>query len=82
MIGYLSCRSCGQEMNCADLVGGLCPPCARERTAWLADMQRQYQAAVDVGEAGASARVADLIRGYQASEGVRLKDVPARYRVG
>lgn len=82
MVGYLKCRSCGQEMNCADLVSGLCPDCARERTRWLADMQRQYQAAVDAGEAGASARVADLIRAYQVSEGVRLKDVPSCYRVG
>ena len=81
MIGYRNCRSCGQEVNAADLVGGLCPACARERAAWLADLQREYQAAVDAGEAGASARAAELIREYQASEGVRLKDVPACYRV-
>ena len=81
MIGYRNCRSCGQEVNCADLVGGLCPGCARERAAWLADLQRDYQADVDSEEAGASARVADLIRGYQVSERVRLKDVPAAYRV-
>lgn len=81
VIGYLNCRSCGQEVNCADLVGGLCPTCARERAAWLADMQRQYQASVDAGEGEASARVADLIKAYQVSECVRLKDVPACYRV-
>lgn len=81
MIGYLSCRDCGQERNCADLVGGLCPTCARERVARLADLQVQYQAAVDAGEPGASNRVAELIRDYQRSERVRLKDVPATYRV-
>ena len=81
MIGYRNCRSCGQEANCADLVGGLCPSCARVRAAWLADLQRDYQTAVDTGEDGASARVAELIRGYQVSEGVRLKDVPASYQV-
>ena len=72
MIGYLHCRDCGQERNCADLVGGLCPTCARKRVARLADLQVRYQAAVDAGEPGASSRVAELIR---------LKDVPAAYRV-
>lgn len=81
MIGYRSCRACGQEVNCADLVGGLCPICARERVAYLADLQVQYQAAVDAGEPGASSRVAEIIRDYQRSERVRLKDVPAAYRV-
>lgn len=81
MIGYLHCRDCGQERNCADLVGGLCPTCARERVARLADLQVRYQTAVDAGEAGASSRVAELIRDYQRSERVRLKDVPATYRV-
>lgn len=81
MIGYRSCRACGHEVNCADLVGGLCPTCARERVAYLADLQVQYQAAVDAGEPGASSRVAELIRDYQRSERVRLKDVPAAYRV-
>ena len=81
MIGYLNCRDCGQEVNCADLVGGLCPVCARERIAYLADLQAQYQAAVDAGEPGASSRVAEIIREYQQSERVRLKDVPAAYRV-
>lgn len=81
MIGYLSCRDCGQERNCADLIGGLCPTCARKRVARLADLQVQYQAAVDTGKPGASSRVAELIRDYQRSERVRLKDVPTAYRV-
>lgn len=81
MIGYRSCRACGQEVNCADLVGGLCPVCARERVAYLADLQVRYQAAVDAGEVGASSRMAELIRDYQRSERVRLKDVPVAYRV-
>lgn len=81
MIGYRSCRACGHEVNCADLVGGLCPVCARERVAYLADLQVQYQAAVDAGAPGASSRVAEIIRDYQRSERVRLKDVPAAYRV-
>lgn len=81
MTGYRSCRDCGQEVNCADLVGGLCPVCALERVAYLADLQVRYQAAVDAGEPGASSRVAELIRDYQRSEHVRLKDVPVAYRV-
>ena len=81
MIGYRSCRACGHEVNCADLVGGLCPICARERVAYLADLQVRYQAAVDAGETGASSRVAEIIRDYQRLERVRLKDVPAAYRV-
>lgn len=81
MIGYRRCRDCGQEVNCADLVGGLCPECARSRTARLAELQHQYEAALEAGEPGASARVAEIIRDYQRSEGVRLQAVPARYRV-
>jgi len=81
MIGYRSCRDCGQEVNCADIVGGLCPVCARKRVARLADLQVQYQAAVDAGEPGTSSRMAELIRDYQRSERVRLRDVPAAYRV-
>lgn len=80
MLGYKTCRSCGSLMNCADLVSGLCPRCARERAAYLADLQRDYQAAVDAGDPQASSRVADLILAYQASEGVRLKDVPGHLR--
>ena len=81
MIGYRSCRDCGQEHNCADLVGGLCPDCAKKRAAHLADLQRQYQGYVDAGHERASAYVAELIRSYQHSEGVRLQAVPAPYRV-
>ena len=80
MLGYKTCRSCGSLMNCADLVFGLCSRCARERAAYLADLQRDYQAAVDAGDPQASSRVADLIFAYQASEGVRLKDVPWHLR--
>lgn len=80
MLGYKSCRSCGSLMNCADLVSGLCPACARERAARLSDLQRDYQAAVEAGDPAASSRVADLILAYQASEGVRLRDVPGTLR--
>lgn len=80
MLGYKSCRSCCSLMNCADLVSGLCPACARERAARLSDLQRDYQAAVEAGDPAASSRVADLILAYQASEGVRLRDVPGALR--
>lgn len=80
-IGYLNCRDCGEEWNCADLVSGLCPECAKKRTEHLAELQRQYQTYVDAGHERASAYIAELIRAYQQSEGVRLKDVPAPYRV-
>lgn len=80
-IGYANCRSCGKEFNCADLVSGLCPECAQDRIATLAALQRQYQDAVDNGEAGASQEVADLIRAYQKTEQVRLQAVPEKYRV-
>lgn len=80
MLGYKSCRSCGSLMNCADLVSGLCPACARERAARLSDLQRDYQAAVEAGDPAASSRVADLILAYQTSEGVRLRDVSGALR--
>lgn len=80
MLGYKTCRSCGSMMNCADLVSGLCPSCARERAVYLSDLQRDYQAAVAAGDPSASSRVADLILAYQRSEGVRLKDVPGNLR--
>ena len=80
MLGYKNCRSCGYLMNCADLISGLCPSCARERAAYLAYLQRDYQAAVEAGDPAASSRVADLILNYQISEGVRLKDVPGHLR--
>lgn len=81
-IGYLNCRDCGEEFNCADLISGLCPTCARKRTDHLAELQREYQKYVDEGHERASAYVAELIRAYQQTERVRLKDVPPRYRVG
>ena len=80
-IGYLSCRSCGSVENCADLVSGLCPVCRRERAAQLAQLQSDYQDALQAGDPTASAEIAQLIRDYQQSEGVRLKNVPEAYRV-
>lgn len=80
-IGYVICRSCGNEFNCADLVSGLCADCAQERIDTLAALQRQYQEAVDNCKPGASQEVAGLIRSYQNSEKVRLQAVPGKYRV-
>lgn len=80
-VGYLSCRSCGSIENCADLVSGLCPVCRRERAAHLAQLQSDYQEALQAGDHAASVEIAQLIRGYQQSEGVRLKNVPGAYRV-
>ena len=80
-IGYLRCRSCGSIENCADLVSGLCPTCRRERAAHLAQLQSDYQDALLAGDPRASAEIAQLIRAYQQSEGVRLKNVPGAYRV-
>ena len=78
MTGYIRCRSCFELFNCADLVSGLCPACAKIRADRLSELQRAYQAA---GEPGASEQIADLIRTYQRSEGVRLQAVPPAYRV-
>lgn len=47
----------------------------------LSEYQRQYQQYVEDGHERASAYVAEIIRAYQQSEGVRLKDVPAAYQV-
>lgn len=74
MTGYLRCRSCGAETNCADLVSGFCPVCAQIHVAALADLQRQYDAALAAGDPVASERVAALISDYEQSERVRLKD--------
>ena len=63
MTGYLRCRSCGTETNCADLVSGFCPVCAKIHVAALA-----------AGDPAASERVAALISEYEQSERVRLKD--------
>lgn len=81
MTGYIRCRSCFELFNCAGLVSGLCPACAKIRADRLSELQRAYQAAVDAGEPGASEQIADLIRAYQRSEGVRLQAVPPAYRV-
>ena len=80
-IGYLSCRSCGSIETCAHLVSGLCPVCRRERAAHLAQLQSDYQEALQAGDPAASVEIAQLIRDYQQSEGVRLKNVPEAYRV-
>lgn len=81
MTGYIRCRSCFELFNCADLVSGLCPACAKIRADRLSELQRAYQAAVDAGEPGASEQIADLIWAYQRSEGVRLQAVSPAYRV-
>ena len=65
-IGYLSCRSCGSIENCADLVSGLCPVCRRERAAHLAQLQSDYQEALQAGDPAASAEIAQLILDYQS----------------
>lgn len=80
-IGYLSCRNCGSVENCADQVSGLCPVCRRERTAHLAQLQSDYQDALQAGDLAASAEIAQLIRDYQQSEGVQLKNVPTAYQI-
>lgn len=73
-LGYRRCRECDDLWNVADLVSGLCPECARTRTAHLANLQRQYDEHLRNGDAEASEEVARLIRAYSAAEGVRLKD--------
>lgn len=72
--GYKPCRNCGELTNCVELVSGCCPECARVHVEYLADLQRQYQAAVDAGDPDASQEVANLIFEYQHVERVRLKD--------
>ena len=71
-IGYLPCRTCGNETNCADLVSGLCPSCAQKHVAYLADLQRQYDKALSAGDVAASGEVAAIISAYEKSERVRL----------
>lgn len=73
-LGYKKCRECGDLWNVADLVSGLCPECARTRTAHLANLQREYEELVRSGDAGASEDVLHLIQAYSEAEGVRLKD--------
>lgn len=72
--GYKPCRGCGELTNCVELVSGFCPECAKAHVRYLSDLQRQYQAAVDAGDADASEKVASLIFEYQHVERVRLKD--------
>ena len=57
------------------------PVCRRERAAHLAQLQSDYQEALQAGDPAASVEIAQLIRDYQQSEGVRLKNVPEAYRV-
>ena len=73
-IGYKACRGCGAETNVADLVSGFCPSCAKAHVNRLSGYQREYEAAVASGDAGASSRVAELISEYEQSERVRLRD--------
>ena len=49
MIGYLSCHTCGHVVNCADLIGELCPTFVWKRVTYLDNLQVQYQAAVNMG---------------------------------
>lgn len=63
-IGYLSCRSCGSIENCADLVSGLCPVCRRERAAHLAQLQSDYQEALQAGDPAASVEIAPDYRDF------------------
>lgn len=72
-VGRAYCRSCGADENVSDMVSGLCPACAYVRTKALADMQRQYAAAVDAGEPDAAARVAEIIAAYEQKERVQLR---------
>lgn len=72
-IGYRPCRTCGGEVNCADMISGLCPACAGVHAAELSRLQRQYEAAVAAGEEGAASKVAGLIHDYEISEQLHLK---------
>lgn len=74
-IGYKLCRGCGEETNCAELVSGYCPTCAKVHADNLSAYQRQYEAAIAGGDKTASARVGALISEYERSERLRLKDV-------
>ena len=76
-IGYLSCRSCGSIENCADLVSGLCPVCRRERAAHLAQLQSDYQEALQAGDPAASV---EIVRGRPAQE--RARGLPGLLKRG
>lgn len=73
-IGYLPCRGCGSETNCADLVSGYCPSCARAHAAALASLQREYEGTLAAGDPAAAKGVGEIISSYENSEGLRLKD--------
>ena len=74
-IGYLSCRSCGSIENCADLVSGLCLYAGGRGQPTLPSSRATTRRRCKPGPA-ASVEIAQLIRDYQQSEGVRLKNVP------
>ena len=76
MIGYATCRSCGLEVNVADITGGLCPICARSRAQVLSGLQRRLDAARAAGYDDVAADLEAIIAEYERREGVRLKDVP------
>ena len=76
MIGYAVCRSCGLEVNVADMAGGLCPICARSRAQVLSGLQRRLDAAEAAGNTEVAQEMAVMISEYEQREGVRLKDVP------
>lgn len=75
-IGYLSCKICGAETNCVELVSGNCPDCAREKTAELFSLQREFDLALVKGDPK-TAEIIDRIEAYQTEWGVRLKDAPS-----
>ena len=79
-IGYLSCRSCGSIENCADLVSGLCPVCRRERAAHLAQLQSDYQEALQAGDPAASVEGLPAVRGRPAQE--RARGLPGLLKRG
>lgn len=76
MIGYAACRSCGLEVNVADLTGRLCPICAQSRVQYLSGLQRRHDAAAAAGNLEVARALSDMISDYEQREGVHLKDVP------
>ena len=74
MKGFRECRDCGEVFDCAVLVGGLCPECARMRAYYMVALQGGYEAALAAGDAKASRRIADLIGDYKQAEQIRLRE--------
>lgn len=72
---FQRCRGCGAPEGFSGLISGLCPECSRKRAAALADLQRNYQEAVRVGDPAASPFMSDLIQDYRQSE----EDKAARF---